>query len=505
MRWLALGCLLWAAAPAMAADDLDGLEARVDETIRSACHGYLVDALPTSLDWLKAHLYADSPLCRTVQRLPEDVPAGRALGPSGYRTDAAGYAMYAEQTMDMDMDCRYEWMCIHVRSRHKTAKDPVRQHEYDAVRMHCRGDYGCIERFFDNWPQPLPRTQYQSSVSLTALVEGNAAPAMPSAAQGVTPHPAESTAAARGASLSELMAATATTQAPAAAPRPGAPRPGGTDRGVGLGDVFAARDSKDLADLSASIARMNADLFANCQCSLSDRGCYSEVLPAARGGVAEVAATRRSLCADWRRNFGGRQFDSLTAARQARAAVDSLSGQLDQLDQRAGMLIEQAQREEQQRIADQRAQAEQARQSSGFQWGKFAALGIGAVAGGITSLDASSQVDIMTAIVADSMAGNDGVDNLSRVTEEATAARQAQASSTSAAADGGGSGPPAIDEDFTFECPATKKSHTVPIQADTQACADAMKAYARAGSCNLVDEMQAAGQAYQRACASEIY
>ena len=78
---------------------------------------------------------------------------------------------------------------------------------------------------------------------------------------------------------------------------------------------------------------------------------------------------------------------------------------------------------ERQRVAAIRAEeirrAEEARQedSGGFQWGKLAALGVGAAIGRVGSLPAETQLKIVKSMVQDSMAGQEGVGNFKDTTD----------------------------------------------------------------------------------------
>lgn len=83
---------------------------------------------------------------------------------------------------------------------------------------------------------------------------------------------------------------------------------------------------------------------------------------------------------------------------------------------------------EQQRIAEEErrakvAEAERLRQqqaaadkSNDFQWGKLAAMGVGAAIGGVGHLSSEVQTKILTAAIKDSMGGQEGMGNVVEVT-----------------------------------------------------------------------------------------
>ncbi len=98
--------------------------------------------------------------------------------------------------------------------------------------------------------------------------------------------------------------------------------------------------------------------------------------------------------------------------------------------------------------AERQAAAQRAAQSSGggFQWGKLAALTLGAVAAGAGDLDLEGQTDLFLGAVQDSFAGNNGMSNLQSAASNlgASTATSSYASSFSSGSGGasGGSYPP---------------------------------------------------------------
>lgn len=75
----------------------------------------------------------------------------------------------------------------------------------------------------------------------------------------------------------------------------------------------------------------------------------------------------------------------------------------DLVRERAERLAREAEAERQRKL-----QAEQ----NSFQWGKFAALAVGAAAGGIGELDSATQANVVMGMMQDSMAGQQGVSNM---------------------------------------------------------------------------------------------
>lgn len=93
-------------------------------------------------------------------------------------------------------------------------------------------------------------------------------------------------------------------------------------------------------------------------------------------------------------------------------------------------------------------------------------------------------------------------DNLARMNLEALQKSQQMTSGGQQSASAGGG--QASTSQYSFTCPETGKTHSVPIAAQSQACRSAMERYARTAGCNMIDEMESAQNAYYSACASEM-
>jgi hypothetical protein len=94
--------------------------------------------------------------------------------------------------------------------------------------------------------------------------------------------------------------------------------------------------------------------------------------------------------------------------------------------------------------AARQAAAQRAAQGGGFQWGKLAALTLGAVAAGVGDLDAGTQANLLLGAVQDSMAGNQGMSNLQSAASSIGASSSASGAALGLSSGGaaGGSYPP---------------------------------------------------------------
>jgi hypothetical protein len=138
---------------------------------------------------------------------------------------------------------------------------------------------------------------------------------------------------------------------------------------------------------------------------------------------------------------GGQRVDQIHHLRQQRLAMQRQQEET-QRQQAAAQAAEQqrlAQLEAQRRAAAAAAQAQQEKQG-GFQWGKFAALTTGAVAGGLGKMDADTQANILTGIIRDSASGNEGISNFQGAAGSVAASNPLSSGGYASGGAGGGKG-----------------------------------------------------------------
>lgn len=178
---------------ALAELSTDAFEEQLDVTIRSVCHGYMVDALPDFLSDARDWLNENSPFCQTIRTLPDSQSAYGELKRQNPGTDYSQDPNYRikylsgyNEELYRQADCD-DWMCEHVRNQAYSDGHPVSLSDYRKVEQYCEKQYGCIESWFKTWPRPLPepRTQ-ESGLSLDSLMAGE----VPSSPQAQTQQPA---------------------------------------------------------------------------------------------------------------------------------------------------------------------------------------------------------------------------------------------------------------------------------------------------------------------------
>lgn len=330
------------------------------------------------------------------------------------------------------------------------------------------------------------------------------------------------------------------------------------DASLDLGTIQEGRQLAIRRDAANRLTEMDRRIGQRCSCTSGS--CYdlrninisqSAVIDAAN--EAEIALNDQiaSVCQNW--PGAGSTNQDLAMIETRMEIANSVMGALNQIDSAANGMANQL---EQQDAEIRYAIAQQQEQNSGFNWGQFAAMSVGVVAGGIGNLDVNSQAEIMSSIVADSFNGGGSMSNFQSTMDSLNAdlatmqqsfntgsgsgydipsyempsidtgttmsGGPSMAGSSSAGFDpsmapssiggpdsstpnssSGASG--VIQETYSFSCPNSTTQGNVPIVADSPACAAAMRDLARVYSCNLIDEMETTQRAYERACAAEIY
>lgn len=328
------------------------------------------------------------------------------------------------------------------------------------------------------------------------------------------------------------------------------------DASLDLGTIQEGRQLAIRRDAASQLSDMDRQIRQRCSCTASS--CYdlrnlnisqTSVIDAANEAETALNDQVTSVCQNW--PGAGSTNQDLAMIQTRTDIANGVMGALNQIDSAANNMASQL---EQQDAEIRYAIAQQEEQNSGFNWGQFAAMSVGVVAGGIGNLDVNTQAEIMSSIVADSFNGGGGMTNFQSTMDSLNAdlASMQQSFNTGSGYDlpsyempsidtstpmsggpsmgGGGNagfdpsmapssigGPDSsaptsssassgvIQETYSFSCPNSTTQGSVPIVADSPACAAAMRNYGKVMSCNLIDEMESAQRQYESACAAEIY
>jgi len=367
-------------------------EKQLDFTIRSACHGYMVDALPDFLSGVRSWLNAKSPFCQTVLTLPDDQSAYAELkreNPSvdfrndpKYKITAGGY----NADRDRFNDCN-DWMCEHIRQQVYHKGHPISLADYKKVEQHCKGpgEYSCIEHWFKHWPRPLPTLKPQqtdSGMSLDAMM-GTASPT----SENVRQVPVNQSSLSLDSMLAEDQPATTTAATTVAA----ASSPAYTNApDTSLDNIYAAREQLALDDSINHIHDYNGRIDSLCECSLSNSGCYQLPDKSLLDRANKQEQQRYQACIQWQQQRSTNPTSSQAADQQLKMLV-SLEKQINSDDKEITDAVNDWKRQRREQIAQQQQEARD-RSSSGYLAGMASVLlQAGAVANGNLSAEQAAQ------------------------------------------------------------------------------------------------------------------
>nr|WP_320134759.1 hypothetical protein [uncultured Amphritea sp.] len=413
-RLLLAGCLLLGSLGQQSKADLslEAFERQLDVTIRSACHGYMVDALPELLSSAKYWLKESSPFCQTILTLPQDQSAYHVLKRQNPDVDIRKdpdykikYLTGYNEDLHRHNDC-HDWMCEHIRDNAYRAGNPVSLLDYKKVAAFCDEGYGCIENWFKAWPRPLP-TSPSSGRSLDELM----ASTEDTLSTDTWAKPADT-----DLSLDTMLTSSATPDSfnefdsSVATPS------------VDLSTVMEGREQLKIRQKQADLAAISARIKNICSCQDNRSGCFklsprqlNLTQPSTIQKAAEINEARtyglESSCIVWQKQT--RQTpSSLPLLDKQIALITNIESDLLAGIKAAKQKGAQLSRE------DRAIQTEIAarKESSGFSLGKALALGTGALAGGLAKLDTESQAKIITAIVQDSMTDDANISSLQSTT-----------------------------------------------------------------------------------------
>ncbi|WP_139203197.1 hypothetical protein [Amphritea atlantica] len=365
----------------------EAFEKQLDFTIRSACHGYMVDALPNFLSGVRSWLNASSPFCQTVRTLPDDQSAYAELkreNPSvDYRNDPEYKITVGGYNADRDRfnDCN-DWMCEHIRKQVYHKGHPISLADYNKVEQHCKGpgEYNCIEHWFKSWPRPLPPLKTQQAdtgMSLDAMM-ATESPLSEKAQQA----PVNPSNLSLDSMLAEDQPAATTT------PQPSQAYTKGPD--TSLDNIYAAREQLALDDSMKSIRGYNERMKNRCKCSLNNTGCYQLPDESLLDRANKQEQQRYQACMQWQEQRSIQPASSQAADQQLKMLA-SLEKQINTNDEEITDAINDWKRQRREQIAQQQQEASD-RSSTGYLAGMASILlQAGAVANGNISVEQASQ------------------------------------------------------------------------------------------------------------------
>ena len=181
------------------------LERQTDDTIRSACNGYLIDMIPDYLSSIKQWLDQHSPMCAEIRHADSDAdveaivrryqpdyktplpPSNQPVEPEPPAISTDSLEAAIRHIDAMRKECGKDPFCLEMRKLAEARGRPVSQADYDKIVASCppAGETltlrnGCIRHFFYKWPEgtiPEPPAQQpditsSSPNSLDAMLDG---------------------------------------------------------------------------------------------------------------------------------------------------------------------------------------------------------------------------------------------------------------------------------------------------------------------------------------------
>jgi hypothetical protein len=526
MTWAARLVTITAAlcyAPLQAAaqpSDIEAFETQLDHTIRSACHGNMIDAIPDFLGDVRDWLNENTPFCQTVRTLAEDDSAYTLLKRQQPSTDYARDPNYKikylsgyNEDLHRHSDCG-DWMCEHIRDQAYDNGHPVSLAQYRQVEQYCDNHYGCIESWFKTWPRELPKPSSASTgISLDSLMESE------TAAAEVTDSP---DATASGLSLDALLGSGqhASTAPADTAPVPQLPASGlsmdtmldspqhnpSTTADLSLDNVFAGREQLALEKSLKRIHRYNNQLSGDCGCSVENSGCYQLPTEALLDTANAIEQERYNACSQWQQITLHAPTSSDEAA-QVISQLTSIDNTIATLDDEMEEHIDDWQEQRRRMIAQQQREARERSESAYLAGMASILVQATAVANGSLSVEQAAQnaVNVSNDVESGRSWGSAMTNNItSAIPNPRGPGSTGSGATTGAVSSGGNTRNFVVNETYHYTC-ASGTSGAAPIKSYSTSCANAMKRYARVAGCNLYEEQEAAQNAYYSACASEMY
>ncbi|CAA0095953.1 Uncharacterised protein [Halioglobus japonicus] len=505
---------------------IEEFETQLDFTIRSACHGNMIDAIPDFLSDARDWLNENTPFCQTVRTMAEDESAYTLLKrqqPSADYTRDPQYKIKYLAGYNEDLyrhtDCG-DWMCEHIRDEAYDKGNPVSLAQYRQVEQHCDGDYGCIESWFKSWPRALPKPKTlpkpetastgmsldslmgsqptasqatdkpqgsPSGLSLDALLDSGQPDAIASSGSVIDPHPPTS-----GLSLDSVMDTTQHKQS--------------TSPDVSLDNIFEGREQLALEKSLKRIQDYNNRLSSNCGCSVENSGCYQLPAESLLDTANELEQARYDSCSQWQQItlFAPTTSDQ---AKQVISQLTKIQNTIARLDDEMEEAISDWEAERRRMIAQQQQEAHDRSESAYLAGMASILVQATAVTNGSLSVEQAAQnaVNVSNDVQNGRSWGSAMTRNIMSSIPNPTGSNSAYSGSTSGSANGStGSRNFVVNETYHYTC-ESGTSGSAPIKSYSTACANAMKRYARAAGCNLYEEQEAAQNAYYSACASEMY
>jgi hypothetical protein len=406
----------------------DQFEADIDNAIRTACHGNLVD--PDDSDFFKFFDF-NSPLCKDVRVKGDefDFVAARKQYPGKLtqvdldRIFDPNYLQRAAPSK-IEQECTYNVIggpvgvdtnCLTTRQQLADNNITMSLREYLRIEKSCNNHQDCINNWQEKWQKgdrALPPKPKVGSIGFDDLVSApNLKPAAVNTATVM--------------SFDDLMGENQKPTSPASTVSligPATTASSADSGETGFDNIYTSRDTIRINGIKQNLFDKNEVIASRCQCAFNQTSCftsdqydYSQLNEVMSKTDANYESEMDQVCMTWYSNLKGRTSDDEGLLNRYLANSDIILGNISKLNNnynKTKSKLDDKDYEITANIERQRQQQEQ-QNSSGFNWGKFGALGLGlGIGGAMGDLGGSEMMNLMGRAAMDSMDGVEGVDNL---------------------------------------------------------------------------------------------
>lgn len=382
---------------AEASDELNALDDKISEAIKSACHGYRLDIEIGDI----INTQRDSPICSKVIAAgdaPETIKQAYKHTLTQQELDSiyARMGTTASQDDQLSAICSADFMCMKMMGKHKG----LTKEFYSAIAQHCQSSlsqYNCIENWFEQqWEKgvrsaPSSETTQIGGLSLDDLMAGSGyqtdSKAAPSGQPSISmdykdPHTLEKETKLQGE--------------------------------IGFDNIYEGRHLVKVDNKQKRLKQMSTQISERCNCT--SNSCFKQetfdfdqITSAAADGHDQFESHMETVCDQWADNIQGITSDNLDNLEVLVSNSDIILTNLDKLDKGYQDFLDELQEAENQthrQIEEQQA----AKRRSAI--GKAFALGATAVIAGSADLSASQFTEVMTRATSDILTGSNSLHEL---------------------------------------------------------------------------------------------
>lgn len=397
-RLLMLTILLVPTSMLLHAETVDEFETQLDRTIRSACHGFMVDALPDFLSSMRSWVNENTPFCQTVRTLPESesvVPLFEkqrqqqsTISTAEFNSDVRRYygrndAVYVE--------CN-DWMCQHIRQQLKHDGKPISLADYQQVEAYCEQRYECIESWFQTWPRPLPELSNTSTVTLSLDALLGSSPQQEIETSTDTPS---------GLTFDDMMGVTTPKATPnndvlveneptSVTSLDDKLNTASSSADTSLDNVFSGREEIALNQAMSHVNQFHQRLQSTCQCSVLSEGCYQLPAESLLNTAHEIEEKRYGYCTNWA-GLEGFQPETSEQAETIATHLAKIEKEVKQLDNDMEQAIAGWHRKQERILAQQRQEQEDRENAAYFSGLASVLLQSGAAVNGLITPEQAAQ------------------------------------------------------------------------------------------------------------------